>query len=268
MTEEVAELPGEELPEETGEAVENEDSATSTPEDTSEAPKKGVAKRIDELVGQRNQEREEKEWFRKQYEQMQQRLDALQQKPEPEAPQVSDTPPDINQFESYDKYLEALADYKAEQKFKEWENRQQEQSKQTEAQQRQNEFNARISQFSTEHPDFEMKTSTVPWNEGVYEVVSTSEDGPRLLYHLGSNPELAARITSLPPVQAAMELGKIEATLSRPARNQTSAPEPVEPLSGSGQAKSTDPSKMSAEEWRDMRNRQEAERRSARLLNG
>ena len=84
-----------------------------------------------------------------------------------------------------------------------------------------------------------------------------SEKGPELLYALGKNPAESARIAALPPLQAAIELGKLETTLSQPARKtQTSAPEPVAPITGGSGSQTLDPERMTADEWRLWREKQ------------
>ena len=74
-----------------------------------------------------------------------------------------------------------------------------------------------------------------------------------LAYHLGKNPAVARSISALPPLQAARELGKIEARLTAPqARTQSAAPSPITPVKGSGTV-TKDPSKMTATEYNKWR---------------
>lgn len=88
--------------------------------------------------------------------------------------------------------------------------------------------------------------------------IQASDQGPDVLYWLGSNPKEASRISQLPPILQAKEIGKIEATLAAnpPAKKSTSAPAPISPVTpkanGGPVYDTTDPrsvDKMSTSEW-------------------
>lgn len=261
MTEEVAELT--ENSENTGEAVENEDSATSEVEteetqQPEEKPKaKGVQRRIDELTSNwRTAERDRDYW----------RDLAIKGQQAPEKPQEAPQPqqgkPDVNQFDSYDAYLDALADWKVEERLQAIERERTEASQRETRSQAEMKFRAREASFTESHPDYGsvVGNPALPITEDMYNAALSSEKGPEILYHLGQNPELAAQVAGMSTVQQAMELGRIEATLSRPARNQTKAPEPVAPVAGGGGNAASDPDNMTADEWRVWRDRQVQER--------
>ena len=81
------------------------------------------------------------------------------------------------------------------------------------------------------------------------DLVLESDLAPDLTYHLGANPELARRLSSLPPVAAARELGRIEASLSAPKpKLQSSAPAPISPVNPTGTA-AKNPEDMTVQEW-------------------
>ena len=82
------------------------------------------------------------------------------------------------------------------------------------------------------------------------ELATTSDAGAKLLHHLGSHLEEAERIASLPPVQMARELTKLEFKLNqKPAPKPVSnAPAPIAPISGSkGGTGGYDPAMSDAE---------------------
>jgi hypothetical protein len=84
-------------------------------------------------------------------------------------------------------------------------------------------------------------------------VVLESERAADLAYHLGKNPDVARRLSSMPPTVAAMELGRIEARLSAPQpKLASSAPPPISPVRPSAPAV-RDASRMSADEYRAAR---------------
>lgn len=261
MTDEAAELQGEVLPEEnTGEAAQIEDSATSEAEEATrddspadaEKPKaKGVQKRIDELTElRRNAERDRDYW----------RELALQPKDKPqEAPKPQPQgKPSLDQFESYDGYLEALSDWKVDQRLQAERQQTQEREQQATQQQREYEFSLRVQTFAETHPDFDsvVRNPSLPITQEMVEVAQSSDKGPEVLYHLGQNPEEAHRISQLSPLQQALELGRLEVSLSRPSRTQTGAPPPIEPVSGTGGNESVDPERMTPDEWMAWRNKQ------------
>ena len=82
------------------------------------------------------------------------------------------------------------------------------------------------------------------------ELATSSDVGAKLLHHLGTDLDEAARIASLPPVQMARELTRLEFKLSQPAAPKpvSKAPAPITPL-GSSATNDVDPARMSDAEW-------------------
>lgn len=76
------------------------------------------------------------------------------------------------------------------------------------------------------------------------------EDAHKVIYSLGKNPEEAARILSLPPLQQGRELERLASKPIAPpaAKPVSKAPAPVQPIDG-GVSAEKDQSKMSAAEW-------------------
>lgn len=68
----------------------------------------------------------------------------------------------------------------------------------------------------------------------VVEAIAGEEFEADLLYHLGSNPDEARRLFSLPPIQAAKEVARMAGRFQEepPTKKITTAPEPVRPLGG------------------------------------
>ena len=90
------------------------------------------------------------------------------------------------------------------------------------------------------------------------QTIQASEIGPDVIYWLGSNPKEAARISTLPAILQAREIGKIEAKLADnpPVKKTSTAPAPIAPVaaraSGSPAYDTTDPRSiktMSTSEW-------------------
>lgn len=90
-----------------------------------------------------------------------------------------------------------------------------------------------------EFPDFDRAVANLQMvgaSREFLELATTSDAGHKLLHHLGTDMDEAARIMSLPPIQMARELTKLEFKLGQPATKPVSkAPAPIKPL-GSGKA--------------------------------
>ena len=107
--------------------------------------------------------------------------------------------------------------------------------------------------IDTPHFDQVARDTSVPVSQAMAEVIIGLDAGPDVLYHLGKHRDQAARIAQLSPVQAAVEIGRIEAGLARPKPiTSTNAPEPIKPVRGSG-APQKDPAKMSMAEYKKAR---------------
>ena len=93
-------------------------------------------------------------------------------------------------------------------------------------------------------PDFEQVAFSAPISDEVADLIMTSDMGTKVAYHLGQNHAEARRISQMTPVEAARELGRLEAKLSAPPPKPktTKAPPPIDPVQGG--AGGVDPEKM------------------------
>lgn len=65
------------------------------------------------------------------------------------------------------------------------------------------------------------------------EAVTSMDNGHKVLHHLGQNPEVAERLLSLPPLRMALELARLETTVSQAKPKPVSnAPAPINPIGG------------------------------------
>jgi hypothetical protein len=209
----------------------------------------GVQKRIDELVKQRETEKREKEYWR---------TEALRNKPPETAqpiPPATELPkPRSDQFDNYDDFMEAIADWKAETKVRQIQTVQQ-------AQSRKQAISSWHEKAAAKYDDWrEVFTDAVDISQTMGEVMLDSDHGVDLGYHLAKNPGEARRIFNLPAHRQAYEMGKLEAKLINqppPQKNKTNAPAPTSPVGGKEVAakKLED---MSQEEYNAYRKRQMA----------
>jgi hypothetical protein len=103
-----------------------------------------------------------------------------------------------------------------------------------------------------EFPDFKDAVSNLQMvgvNREFLELTATSDAGAKLIHHLGNDLDEAARIASLPPLQMARELTKLELKLSQPqTKPVSSAPAPITPINGN-KGGTKDPSEMTDAEF-------------------
>ena len=214
--------------------------ATTPEEKPAEQSKVFTQEEVDALIGKRLA-REQRKWERHQ-----QAL-KLQQ------PAVPAEVPPPEQFESTEAYAEALAQRKAEELLA-----------QREAQKQQAEILDSYRDLEEEarekYTDFEQVAYNprLPITTVMAQAIQASEIGPEIAYYLGSNPKEADRISKLPAILQAKEIGKVEVKLASdpPTKKTSSAPAPITPVTsrsaGAPAYDTTDPRSiktMSTSEW-------------------
>lgn len=239
-----------------------EDAATSTEADQTGAetegvddggddgpkkPAKGVQKRLDELTRNwRDAERDRDRWRDMAMRGGQPQQPGAEPKPAP-SPGAAPKPED---FPTYDAYLIAQAKHELRQELTQAER---EKAQEQEATQVASGWRTQVDTAKGKYADFEAVAFSAPISESVAHMVAASDVGADLAYHLGKNPDEARRISALPPVVAARELGRLEAKLSAaPPPKPTQAPPPVPMVNGRG-TQPRDPNAMSYDEYKAMR---------------
>ena len=191
---------------------------------------------IDAMIGKRLA-REQRKWERA-------------QQSAPAAPAAPVVP---EQFATTEDYVEALALQKADQLLSQRE-QQKHQKEVIEA------YHDREEEARNKYDDFEQVAynPNLPITSDMAQAIQYSDIGPDLAYHLGANPKEAERISRLPPILQAKEIGKLEAKLATnpPVKKTTSAPTPISPITarstGSPAYDTTDPRSiktMSTSDW-------------------
>lgn len=244
----------------TAEGVEGQAAEAQKPEGEAEEQKSEAAKR-------RERERAFKERLRQEAEDNRRKADEAESRRKRiiEAGEQS-KPPEENDFPDYAEYVAARAVWAASQQHDKRAAREAEEqaetarkaAQQAEAQERQlltQQFQAQVAEAKARYADFEAVAfnQSVPISPEMGSLIMSSDLGADLAYHLGKNPALAARIAQMKPIEAAREMGRLEAGLSAPkARTATQAPEPITPVRGQASA-SKDPAKMSMAEFIEAR---------------
>jgi hypothetical protein len=151
--------------------------------------------------------------------------------------------PSPDAFETHAEYVEALTDWKLEQRESKAKAEAERSKLMSEQEKVQKNHFERVKAFAEKHEDFQEVLESVDDiapSTGLVHLLTTSADGPALMYELCKNREEYARIAQLSYGEMAFELGQIKARLSSKAselkpepKKLTSAPKPIGPVGGS-----------------------------------
>lgn len=244
---------------------------------------------IHQLTAQKYATRQEIEQARAEMEQLQAQREALflEEQRRAAAPPPDSKKPESKDFETFEQYTEALADWRAvqaeqkavaeatkrfEEKFAEERarydaDRQQQQQQAIFAQ-----HQSRIEAARTAHPDFDDAVSQaldLPTNPMMDTHIVRSNLGGELMHYLATHPDECARIAALPAGPTLVELGRLEARIEAvksgpaPTRSPVSrAQPPIKPVGGaSGSADDMPGANVSLDEHFAYWNRKERESR-------
>jgi len=261
---------------ESKEGEEDENSENKKPK-----KKNGFKKRIDKLNRKISEREKELEYWRQEALKHQGKEGQDTSSEEEESAKSTEKASDRPQADDYDtheEYVEALTDWKLEQKLSAKEKKEQESKAEQEFQQKLGTHRERVESFAQSHEDFYdvvEDVDDIELSQTVQEAIIESETGPQLMYELAKNRKELERINSLPATKAARELGKFEnkVTQSSEPSKETSkketktskAPEPIKPVSqkSGGQVhKSIHDENLSFKEYERLREKQLKERRA------
>jgi hypothetical protein len=240
------------------EVVENEEKVTEEPKSN---PK--VKMRFDEVTKQRDFARQEAEQARIKAQELEQELKAIKSQAAPKE-QSRDEKPRPDQFVDAFEYAEALADWSAENAVMRARQEDVERKMQEERNKVIESWNTRVETTKSDLPDFDemVASSDVVVSDQVRDAILESDVGPRILYHLAENPEVADKISKASLITALREIGKLEARFEKkepvevkPVAVKSKAPAPIKPLNAtsSEQAIITDTDKMTYAQYKAMR---------------
>lgn len=156
----------------------------------------------------------------------------------PPPPQAAGEPKEEN-FPTWKAYIEALTDYKLDQREQaraaEYTRHQ---AQQAEAKAHED-WSGRLEAFQKTAPDFAevVAEANVPLPPAMREAIITSEHGPEVAYHLAKHLDEAQRIAGLSPVAQVRELGRLEAQFAsakvpdQPEKPKVAkTPNPIKPV--------------------------------------
>lgn len=251
--------------EETGETLPEEKPSDEKPGEKPEADEdedlpKGVKKRLATVTRKRRDAERETATMRAQNQELLARLDFLEH---PEARPGEE--PLIDDFETEEEYLEAVSDFKAEQKIAKWGEIQREEAaeevrkgQEVDAQIRQEALRTNLRKGVEKYDDFEEVIEDLNITGDMVGILESLPNIPEVVYTLGKSPETVAALVDLPFLQVAYKMKEISDTLVK--KKTTKAPAPVRPVATSGgMIKSLE--KMSQAEYNATMNKRDSERR-------
>jgi len=213
----------------------------------------GVQKRINELTAKARAAERRAEILERE-------LEARQRQPEPAKQDAADREPSLDDgFDTYDDYIKALNKWQFKQEFAARDQAAQAERSKISAAEEQKSFRGRVEKQVDlgrgEFEDFDevvIGNPDLPVSASMAQALVEMDDGHKVAYYLGKNPEEAADIASMSPTRQAIALGRIEAKLASkpPAKTVSTAPAPVgSQLNGGASPSKADPSKMTDAEW-------------------
>jgi hypothetical protein len=242
-----AEQPSEAVVEETPAEPEVVEADGSEPEEAKEEAKSQderkqnpkLERRFSEITKQREEARKEAQREREARESLERQIEELKQQSQPKQAATVDEEPQPSQFADAFEYAKALAEYTADKRI---EAMKQQEAAEKAAQERQKVIDSwaqRVEQAKSELPDFDdmVASSSVVVGDAIRDAILESDVGPKILYHLAENEEMAQKIAGMSERAAMREIGKLEARFEKSQKaedaqpvNRSKAPAPAKPL--------------------------------------
>ena len=226
------------------------------PDEKKEDPiPKGVQKRIDRAVREKYEAQAEAKMLKERLDRIEQNIQERVAKP------IDNSEPRIDNFDDFDQYVAAKAEWIASKKINETLNERERRSAEERAAaahyQAVDGWNQRLEKATAELPDFKevIESSDVPMSDFMRDAIVESDLGPKVAYWLANNPEEAKKIASMSPLATVRAIGRIEERLESQAKapkKPTSAPAPLKPVGGKASVQK-DPGQMSDSEYLEWR---------------
>lgn len=161
--------------------------------------------------------------------------------------------PTLEEFDfDQERYLEALADWRIEERERAKAQAEKTKAAQQTVQERIATLQSKEAEFAKAHPDYEgvAKSPHVPITQAMANVMLENPDtAPAIAYYLGQNLDEAREIAQMAPLAQARALGLIEAKVSTP----TKAPPPPKPVPKTPTVPPTlQPGASGAKDWSQM----------------
>lgn len=233
-------------------------------------PKKnGFQKRINKLNTRLSNKDEEIDYWKQQA----MKLNKPNQDPskEPVNEPIENEKPKLDDYEEHEDYIEALTDWKMDEKLKTRDAKNNQDKMKTDQASQVKSFQDRNREFSETKTDYEETLNDVDhikMSLTVQEVIIDSENGPELMYELAKDSEQFEKICKMSPLRAAKALGSFESRMPKKeattiTTKTSKAPKPISTVNGkstkSGEQSIYDPD-ISQADYERLRNKQEGRR--------
>lgn len=189
---------------------------------------KGAQARIDELTRARREAERERDYYKG--------LAAPKQAPQTGSEAAPAQKPTADQYGDYGDYVEALTDWKADQRDAQRNTAEATRSADRAADLQRQAWATKVSAVETTLTDYAeiVGNSDLPIAGHVAEALMEADRGPELAYYFAQHQHELAKLNAMSNARAAIELGRIEATLGGqpPAKAVTKAPAPITPVRG------------------------------------
>jgi hypothetical protein len=225
---------------------------------------KSVQERIDKAVKKQRIAERERDAERQAREELEARIAELETKiPATDKPNSED-------FETEAEYLEALTDWKVEQKLKSLSaqgegilKKQETEKKIEDAEKPYDTLDQFIDKGREKYADFDalvLQDKSFPLTDVMVDAVLDLETPHEVLYYLGKHHDESAEIAKMTIPKMAIALAKIDAKINAPApktiiKHVSKAPEPITPIEANGVI-DVNPEKMTPKEYRAWREKQ------------
>ena len=273
-------LDTEETPEKQGEVKSGEEKQEVEPQNR---PRKDPKKRIERLTREVYEKDDEIERLRRENDDLKKKVPVekaakpVDEDPEPVETEIdasgkevtANNPKTGKPWANWREFSKAHAQWSYRQAQKEGAVQSEQQSRETQARESFTAHQTRTATFREAHDDFDEVCSTLATadvSEAVSQTLTVafieSEDGPELMYHLGSHPELLKEFSKLTPLQAVRKLDRIAASLHgapdnkqdpKPAKSESKAPAPITPVGANSSKPVNFSEDMSIEDWEKAR---------------
>jgi hypothetical protein len=169
--------------------------------------------------------------------------------------------PKAEDFESYELYLDARADWLVDQKLQTQTKKSADEAKKAKQIEEQSRKAARVESVMTtgaeSYKDFDTTLQAIEAVanpdeiRGALDVALESEKAADVLYYLGKNPSEVAKLKQLSPLNQAREIGRLEALFE--SKKLTAAPPPPNTAKGNGGRVTSDKAPTDPAEYRKWR---------------
>lgn len=184
--------------------------------------------------------------------------------PTPPAQEAEAEKPQEGDFATYDEYIDALTDFKVDQRLKTYEQEHTGNEEQGRLEQEEADFQQRMEVGKERYKDFDdiVRDPTVPITGVIVSAFRDSDIAADIAYYLATHRKETAAMSRMTPTRIGREIGKIETKLEAefgdkpPAvpPKKTKAPAPIKPTGGNrASGISKDPNNMTHEEYRAWR---------------